>query len=86
MALGRSSRSFTTTNLPTEQVIVGDGDDGNPNSLSLALTKALDVFKEEPDDVALPSDAIDRFDVELVKEDSVTVVETAKGIYRFYRF
>ena len=69
------------TNLPTEQVIVGDGDDGNPNSLSLALTKALDVFKEEPDDVALPSDAIDRFDVELVKEDSVTVVETRVKVF-----
>lgn len=66
------------TNLVSESVSVGDGDVGG---FAAQLTKALDVFKEEPDDVALPTDADPVFDADKVLTDSVTVVETRVKVF-----
>ena len=66
------------TNLASESVFVGDGDVGG---FAAQLTKALDVFKEEPDDVALPTDADPVFEADKVLADSVTVVETRVKVF-----
>ena len=60
------------TNLVSESVSVGDGDGGG---FSAQLTKALDVLKEEPDDVALPTDADPVFDAQPVFAETVTVTD-----------
>lgn len=65
------------TNLVSESVSVGDGDTG----FAANLTKALDVLKEEPDDVALPTDADPVFEADKVLADSVTVVETRVKVF-----
>ena len=59
------------TNLVSESVSVGDGDTG----FAANLTKALDVLKEEPDDVALPTDADPVFDAQPVFAETVTVTD-----------
>lgn len=66
------------TNLVSESVFVGDGDVGG---FAAQLTKALDVFKENPDDVALPTDADPVFEADKVLADSVTVVETRVKVF-----
>jgi len=66
------------TNLPSETVSVGDGDAGG---FAAQLTKALDVLKEEPDDVALPADADPVFDTDKVLTDSVTAVESRVFVF-----
>lgn len=65
------------TNLVSESVSVGDGDTG----FAANLTKALDVLKEEPDDIALPTDADPVFEADKVLADSVTVVETRVKVF-----
>ena len=60
------------TNLVSESVFVGDGDVGG---FAAQLTKAVDVLKEEPDDVALPTDADPVFDAQPVFAETVTVTD-----------
>ena len=69
------------TNLTSDAVFVGDGDTGGGGGFSAQLTKALDVFKENPDDVALPTDADPVFEADKVLADSVTVVETRVKVF-----
>jgi hypothetical protein len=59
------------TNLISESVSVGDGDTG----FAANLTKALDVLKEEPDDVALPVDSDPVFEAQPVFAEAVTVTD-----------
>ena len=64
------------TNLPTESVSVGDGDTG----FAANLTKSFTTTKGA-DDEALPSDVLNRFDIDLIKTDSVTVTETRVKVF-----
>ena len=63
-------------NLPEQQITVSDGED--EISIVAELTKAVDAVTT---DEALPTEAIDKFDVELVKTDSVTVQETRVKVF-----
>ena len=60
------------TNLPTESVTIRD------SGADTELTKTFDTSK---DDQALPEDSDPIFDIELAKEDSVTVVETRVKVF-----
>ena len=62
------------TNLVSESVSMGDGEDA-AGGFAAQLTKALDVLKEEPDDVALPTDADPVFDAQPVFAETVTVTD-----------
>lgn len=62
------------TNLVSEAVFMGDGEDA-AGGFAAQLTKALDVLKEEPDDVALPTDADPVFDAQPVFAETVTVTD-----------
>lgn len=62
------------TNLVSETVFMGDGEDA-AGGFAAQLTKALDVLKEEPDDVALPTDADPVFDAQPVFAETVTVTD-----------
>ena len=62
--------------LPEQQVAVNDIGDGV--GVDINLTKAIDSAQT---DEALPSEAIDRFDVALVKADSVTMVESRVKVF-----
>ena len=68
---GQNYETIPQTNLPAESVSVGDGDTG----FAANLTKALDVLKEEPDDVATPTDSDPVFLIEPDFSDSVTVTD-----------
>jgi len=63
-------------NLPEQQVAASDGED--EISIEAELTKDIDAVTN---DEALPTEAIDKFDVELVKTDSVTVQETRVKVF-----
>lgn len=63
-------------NLPEQQITVSDGED--EISIEAELTKDIDAVTN---DEALPTEAIDKFDVELVKTDSVTVQETRVKVF-----
>ena len=63
-------------NLPEQQVTASDGED--EISIEAKLTKVIDAAKT---DEALPSEAIDQFDVEIVKTDSVTMVESRVKVF-----
>ena len=65
-----------TTVLPEQRVVASDYEDGV--GVQTALTKAIDAAKI---DQALPSEAIDKFDVEIVKTDSVTMVESRVKVF-----
>tara|TARA_B100000900_G_scaffold290896_2_gene249731 strand:- start:4189 stop:6048 length:1860 start_codon:yes stop_codon:yes gene_type:complete len=65
-----------TTVLPEQQVGVSDGED--EVQLEAKLTKDIDAVTN---DEALPSEAINKFDVELVKTDSVTMVESRVKVF-----
>ena len=67
-----------TTILPEQQAIATDGSSSGGVSISADLTKAVDAAKT---DEALPSEAIDKFDVAIVKTDSVTVQETRVKVF-----
>lgn len=66
------------TNLPTESVIIGDGETEGAGQISLAIEKGLDVFKDES---AEPEDSDPVFDAGKVLTDSVTVVETRVKVF-----
>ena len=63
-------------NLPEQQITASDGED--EISIEAELTKDIDAVTN---DEALPTEAIDKFDVELVKTDSVTVQETRVKVF-----
>lgn len=63
-------------NLPEQQVTASDGED--EISIEAELTKDIDAVTN---DEALPTEAIDKFDVELVKTDSVIVQETRVKVF-----
>jgi len=65
-----------TTVLPEQRVAVSDLKDGA--GLTTQLTKDIDAVTN---DEALPSEAIDRFDVAIVKTDSVTMVESRVKVF-----
>ncbi len=65
-----------TTVLPEQQVEASDGED--EVQLEAKLTKDIDAVTN---DEALPSEAINKFDVELVKTDSVTMVESRVKVF-----
>ena len=65
-----------TTVLPEQRVTASDIKDGV--GFETELTKAIDAAKT---DEALPSEAIDKFDVEIVKADSVTMVESRVKVF-----
>lgn len=65
-----------TTVLPEQQVEATDL--GESVGLETNLQKDIDAVTN---DEALPSEAIDRFDVELVKADSVTMVESRVKVF-----
>ena len=70
-----------TTVLPEQIVAVTDGEnraDDDQVNLNIDLTKAVDSAKT---DEVLPSEAIDKFDVEIVKADSVTMVESRVKVF-----
>ncbi len=67
-----------TTILPEQQAIATDGSSSGGVSIAADLTKAVDAAKT---DEALPSEAIDKFDVAIVKTDSVTVQETRVKVF-----
>ena len=71
-----------TTVLPEQIVAVTDGEnraEGDDQvNLNIDLTKAVDSAKT---DEVLPSEAIDKFDVEIVKADSVTMVESRVKVF-----
>ena len=75
---GEAFQTIPQTFLPAESVTVGDGDDGNPNSLSLTLSKAFDTSKDEE---ALPTDSDPVFDVDKVLADSVNAVEAKVFVF-----
>ena len=65
-----------TTVLPEQQVVASDGED--EVQLEATLTKAIAAAKV---DEALPSEAINKFDVAIVKTDSVTMVESRVKVF-----
>ena len=65
-----------TTVLPEQQVVASDGED--EVQLEATLTKDIDAVTN---DEALLSEAIDKFDVEIVKTDSVTMVESRVKVF-----
>lgn len=65
-----------TTVLPEQQATVSDIGDGV--GVDINLTKAIAAAKV---DEALPSEAIDKFDVAIVKTDSVTMVESRVKVF-----
>ena len=65
-----------TTVLSEQRVTASDIKDGV--GFETELTKAIDAAKT---DEALPSEAIDKFDVEIVKADSVTMVESRVKVF-----
>ena len=60
--------------LPEQQVIATDGGDEDDVSIETDLTKDIDAVTT---DEALPSEAIDKFDIELVK--TLKIVFNGKG-------
>lgn len=75
---GNSFETVPQTFLPSENVIVGDGDDGLADSLFLTLTKTFDTEKT---DEALPTDSDPVFDVDKVLTDSVNAVEAKVFVF-----
>ncbi len=75
-SIGVSYFKVPTTILPEQRVEASDIEDGV--GVQTNLTKAVDAAKT---DEALPSEAIDKFDVAIVKTDSVTMVESRVKVF-----
>jgi len=64
--------------LPEQRVIASDGKTADEVDLQTDLQKDIDAVTN---DEALPTEAINKFDVELVKTDSVTMVESRVKVF-----
>ena len=74
--INASALVVPTTVLPEQQVAVSDLEDGAGLSYKIQKTIATNKIDE-----ALPSEAINKFDVEIVKADSVTMVESRVKVF-----